>query len=205
MAPERKNMSAMAQGFYRCDDCECVVPTAGTFFCPQCGARLRFRKSNSVARCWAFLMAAAFCYVPANILPIMTSTQVGYRQTDTILSGIQYLAAEGMWPLALLVFVASIVVPLLKILVLAFLLLAVQLQWRVDPVELTRWYRFTDAIGRWSMVDIFVMAVLIALVNLGSVADVRAEAGAIFFGAVVILTLLAAHAFEPRLIWDAKT
>lgn len=135
----------------------------------------------------------------------MTSTQVGYRQTDTILSGIQYLAAEGMWPLALLVFVASIVVPLLKILVLAFLLLSVQLRWRVDPVELTRWYRFTDAIGRWSMVDIFVMAVLIALVNLGSVADVRAEAGAIFFGAVVILTLLAAHAFEPRLIWDGKT
>lgn len=179
-----------------------LISHSAFFICPRCGSRLHFRKPNSLGRCWAFLTAAMLCYLPANVLPIMTSTQVGYRQTDTILSGVQYLAAEGMWPLAMLVFVASIVIPLLKLVVLTLLLISVQWPMAESRVERTRWYRFTEAIGRWSMVDIFILTVFVALVNLGSVVEVHAEAGAIFFGAVVILTMLAAHAFDPRLIWD---
>lgn len=195
-------MTAKSRGWRRCSGCEYLVLNTSFVCCPRCGGRLHVRKPNSLGRCWAYLIAALLCYLPANLLPIMTSTQVGYRQTDTILSGVQYLAAEGMWPLALLVFIASIVVPLLKLFVLIFLLISVQWPIVGYEVERTRWYRFTEAIGRWSMVDIFIMTVFVALVNLGSVIDVHAEAGAIFFGAVVILSMLAAHAFDPRLIWD---
>jgi paraquat-inducible protein A len=153
-------------------------------------------------RTWAFLIGAAICYVPANLYPIMKSTSFGYSQSDTILSGVIYLFKWGQWPLGVIVFVASFVVPVLKIFLLSALVFSVQRrsQWR--PRERARIYRVVEIIGRWSMVDVYVVTILVALVHLGSLASVDVEQGAVFFGAVVVLTLLAAQSFDPRLIWD---
>jgi paraquat-inducible protein A len=142
-------------------------------------------------------------YVPANLLPIMHSTTLGKSQSDTILSGVVYLVNLGMWPLAIIVFVASILVPILKIVILAYLLVSVQLDSVRRPLDRARLYRFTEFVGRWSMVDIFVVTILVALIHLGQLASVEAGPGALYFAAVVILTMLAAFSFDPRLIWDA--
>ncbi|MFK7896005.1 MAG: paraquat-inducible protein A [Myxococcota bacterium] len=170
--------------------------------CPRCGASVHRRKPNSISRTWAFLMAAIICYIPANLYPIMTSTSLGTAQSDTILSGVIFLFSHGMWPLAVIVFVASVIVPVLKIAILIGLVLSVQWksQWR--PRRRAFLYRMVEAIGRWSMVDVYVVTILVALVHLGSLASVDAELGAFFFGAVVVLTILAAESFDPRLIWD---
>ncbi|MCP5197582.1 MAG: paraquat-inducible protein A [Gammaproteobacteria bacterium] len=170
--------------------------------CPRCGATLHIRKPNSLARTWALVIAASILYIPANTLPIMTVTSLGRTQSDTILSGVAYLLLHGMWPLALLIFFASVVVPLLKLLILIYLLVSVQRRSRWRPRDRTRLYRVTEAVGRWSMVDIYVVTILVALVHLGNLATIQAEAGAVFFGAVVVLTIFAALAFDPRLIWD---
>ncbi len=170
--------------------------------CPRCRASVHRRKPNSLSRTWALLTAAVICYVPANLYPIMEVTSLGQTQGDTILSGVIFLAAHGMWPLAAIVFIASVVVPVLKIVSLAGLTLSVERrsQWR--PRDRARIYRIVEAIGRWSMVDIYVVTILVALVHLGSLASVEAQIGAFFFGAVVVLTMFAAQSFDPRLIWD---
>ena len=170
--------------------------------CPRCGAALHARKPDSLARTWALVIAAAICYLPANMLPIMKVTSLGNAQADTILSGVIYLLVHGMWPLALVVFIASVFVPLAKLIILVYLLISVQRrsQWR--PVDRTRLYRLTEAVGRWSMVDIYVVTIMVALVKLGNLATIEAQAGAIFFGAVVVITIFAAMSFDPRLIWD---
>ena len=170
--------------------------------CSRCGSMLHRRKPNSLMRTWALLLAASICYVPANLYPIMQVTSFGYKQSDTILSGVIYLFLHGMWPLAFIVLVASFVVPVLKILLLLALVYSVQTrsQWR--PRERARLYRVVEVVGRWSMVDVYVVTILVALVHLGSLATVDVERGAFFFGAVVVLTLLAAQSFDPRLIWD---
>ncbi len=170
--------------------------------CPRCGEALHARKPQSVQRAWAFVLAAAICYVPANVFYIMTITTLGKPEPSTILSGVAYLLHHGMWPLALIVFVASVFVPLMKIAILVALLVSVQRRSLWRPVDRTRLYRLTEAIGRWSMVDIYVVTVLVALVKLGALATIEANIGAVFFGAVVVLTMLAAESFDPRLIWD---
>ncbi len=170
--------------------------------CPRCTDVLHRRKPKSLQRTWALVLAAVVFYIPANLLPIMTVTSLGRVQSDTIYSGAVFLLENDMWPLALIVFVASIFVPLLKLLILIFLLLSVNLRWDWRPRDRTRLYRVTEAIGRWSMVDIYVVTILVALVRLGNLANVRAEAGAIFFCTVVVITMLAAMSFDPRLIWD---
>jgi paraquat-inducible protein A len=170
--------------------------------CARCGAALHSRKPQSLQRTWALVIAAAICYLPANAFPVMTVTSLGKPQSDTILSGVIYLLHHGMWPLALVVFIASVFVPLMKLLILVFLLVSVQRRSRWRPIERTRLYRITEAIGRWSMVDIYVVTILVALVKLGNLATIEARPGAVFFGAVVVLTMLAAEAFDPRLIWD---
>lgn len=170
--------------------------------CSRCGSVVHRRKPNSLSRTWALLVAAAICYVPANVYPIMAVTSFGKTQADTILSGVIYLFVHGMWPLALIVFVASVVVPVLKLIGLTALVISVQRksQWR--PRERARLYRIVEVVGRWSMVDVYVVTILVALVHLGSLASVEAEIGSFFFGAVVVLTLLASQSFDPRLIWD---
>ena len=200
--------SAIEAGLIGCHSCNLVsrVPAShgdhAEAVCPRCGAALHARKPDSLARTWALVIAAAICYVPANMLPIMKVTSLGNAQADTILSGVIYLLVHGMWPLALVVFIASVFVPLAKLLILVYLLISVQRrsQWR--PVDRTRLYRLTEAIGRWSMLDVFVVTILVALVHLGALASIKAGPGAVFFAAVVVVTMLAAEAFDPRLIWD---
>ncbi len=170
--------------------------------CPRCGAAVHRRKPNSIARTWALLIAAVVFYVPANLFPVMTVISLGKAQSDTIMSGAIYLLHHGMWPLALVVFGASVVVPMLKMAALGYLLVSTQRGSRARTVDRTRIYRITEAVGRWSMVDIYVVTILVALVNLGNLATIEAGAGALFFGGVVVLTMLAAESFDPRLIWD---
>jgi paraquat-inducible protein A len=191
-----------------CAVCELVVPHRAALFdgrrlrCPRCTHVLRRRKPYSLQRTWALVLAAVIFYIPANVLPVMTVTSLGRSQSDTILSGVVFLLTHGMWPLAVVVFLASIFVPLLKLLILIFLLISVQTRSAWRPRERTRLYRITETIGRWSMVDVYVVTILVALVHLGNLASIQAEAGAIFFCAVVVMTMLAALSFDPRLIWD---
>jgi paraquat-inducible protein A len=176
--------------------------TGGRPVCPRCGATLHWRKPNSLGRTWALVLAAVLLYLPANLLPVMHTTSWGRVQSDTIMSGVIYFAQTGSWPIALVIFVASIVVPLAKLLILSFLMLTVQRRSRWRPVDRTRLYRVTEVIGRWSMLDVYVVTILVALVNLGNLASIEAGPGAVFFAAVVVITMFAAAGFDPRLIWD---
>lgn len=194
-------------GLLPCHACGLICSTAAGSpapRCPRCAAPLHRRKPDSLVRSWALLIAAAVLYVPANALPIMQTETLRYSSDDTILSGVMVLWGSGAWDLALIVFVASIVVPLLKIVSLATLLLTVGAgsRWRLR--ERARLYRMIEFIGQWSMLDIFVVALLVALVDFQSLAQVRAGPGAIAFAAVVVLTMLASMSFDPRLIWDAE-
>ncbi|MBI4753916.1 MAG: paraquat-inducible protein A [Betaproteobacteria bacterium] len=170
--------------------------------CPRCGARLRTRKPQSVARTWAYLVAAAILYVPANILPVMETRSLFGTQKDTILSGVAYLWTSGSPELAVVVFVASIVVPLLKMGALGYLAWTVQRGAARRRHERSRLFRLVEAVGHWSMLDIFVVALMAALVRLRVLAEIEAGPGAAAFGAVVVLTMLAAMSFDARLIWD---
>ncbi len=172
--------------------------------CPRCGARLHVRKKNSIDRTWALILTALIFYLPANILPITHLSQLGVVQSDTIISGVIYFFKTGMWPIALIIFLASIFIPLLKLIILIFLLISVQRRSRWRPRDRTRLYRITEVVGRWSMVDIYVVTILVALIKLGAVADIDAGPAAVFFAAVVVTTMLAAMNFDPRLIWDAQ-
>lgn len=198
--------TAAALGLTSCHTCELLVPAApqgGHAHCARCGSAVHgLRRRDSIARTWALLGSAALMLIPANLYPVMTVIQFGRGEPNTILSGVMHLIGSGMWPLALLVFFASFVVPLSKIAVLVLLLVTVQKgsAWRRRDRALL--YRVTEVVGAWSMIDIFLVGILVALVNLGALASVRPGVGAIFFGAAVVLTMLAAMSFDPRLIWD---
>ncbi|GLI34859.1 paraquat-inducible protein A [Desulforhabdus amnigena] len=172
-------------------------------FCPRCGATLHQRKPDSLNRTWALVIAAAILYIPANVYPVMTVVSFGKPFVNTILGGVQELISSGMWPLAVLVFFASITVPMLKLVGLIFLLISIHRRSRWRPADRTRLYRIIDAVGRWSMVDIFVLAITAALVQMGSIATIVPGVGAMAFASVVVLTIFAAMSFDPRLIWDA--
>ncbi len=197
-------MTAANASLINCHSCGLLTKVKNKLAidCPRCSARIHFRKPNSVTRTWAFLIAAYVLYVPANLMPIMIVTQLGDVTPDTILSGVIHLFITGSWPIALVVFVASIFVPILKLLVFTYLVISVQIksQWR--PKDRTRLYRMSEAIGRWSMVDIFVVSLMVALVKVQGIAEIHAGPGAIAFGAVVVLTILAAMTFDPRMVWD---
>jgi paraquat-inducible protein A len=197
--------TAASAGLFACHDCGLLsraAPRSHAGICPRCGAAVHFRKPDSIARTWAFVIAAVVLYIPANVLPVMNTSSLFGAQTDTIMSGVTYLWASGSWPLALLVFVASIVVPLLKIISLIFLVLSAQLRWRWLPEKRTSIYRLVELVGRWSMLDIYVITILVALVQFSALATIMAGPGSIAFGAVVVLTMFAALSFDPRLIWD---
>jgi paraquat-inducible protein A len=191
-------------GVTSCHCCGLLVrlPSTGKAHCPRCGSRLHARRPNSLARTWALLITAALLYVPANTLPVMRTAYLGNAQGDTIMSGVVYFLFHGDWPLALVIFVASVLVPLLKMLVLVYLMVTVQRRSTIRRRERTLLYRVTELVGRWSMVDVFVVAVLAALVQMGQLATIYPGAGATAFAGVVGLTMLAAQIFDPRLIWD---
>ena len=183
--------------------CEPVADQDGNA-CPRCRRRLHVRKPASLLKSWTFLVTAMILYIPANLLPIMeTESIVMGSHQDTIMSGIVLLWKTGSWPLAIIVFIASIMVPMLKMLALLVILIAVHQGVRVHCHDLGRLYRLLELIGRWSMLDIFVVAILVTLVQLQFVALVTPGPGAAAFGAVVVLTMLATMSFDPRLIWDS--
>jgi paraquat-inducible protein A len=198
--------TAARAGLFVCHDCGLLSKPALHAHegrCPRCGSALHFRKPGSIARTWAFVTAAIVLYIPANMLPVMDTSSLFGAQTDTILSGVVYLWTSGSWPLAVIVFIASIAVPMLKIIAIVFLVLTAQLRWRWLPERRTRIYRLVELVGRWSMLDIYVITILVALVQFNALATIQAGPGAIAFGAVVVLTMFAAMSFDPRLIWDA--
>jgi paraquat-inducible protein A len=195
--------TARERGLASCHDCGRLIPLAGDHdHCPRCGGHIHLRKPDSLNRAWALLIASAILYVPANLLPITRTEALGNVQSDTIISGVIYFLHHGDWPLALVIFTASVAVPFLKILVLGFLLWTTQRRSTWRPLDRTRLYRITELVGRWSMVDIYVVTILVALVQLGLLAQIRAGPGAVYFALVVVLTMLAAEAYDPRLIWD---
>jgi len=199
--------TARNQGLISCHTCHLLCRSArpgSIMTCPRCGTRLHRRKPNSIKRTWALVIAAFIFYIPANLLPITTVVSLGNAQSDTIMSGVIYFIHSGMWPIALVIFVASVFVPLLKLFLLTFLLISVQRKSSWRRKDRTQLYRITEVVGRWSMVDIFVVTILVALVKLGALASIQAQSGAVFFCAVVIITLFAAMSFDPRLIWDTE-
>ena len=170
--------------------------------CTRCGATVHERRPNSIVRPWALLLTAMVLYIPANLLPIMTVSTLGQGSPDTIMSGVVTLMKHGMLPIAAVVFIASILVPTFKLVGIGLLLYSVQRHQPLSARQRMLMYRFIEFIGRWSMLDIFVIAILVAVVNFGRIASVEANLGAIAFASVVILTMLAALTFDPRLIWD---
>ena len=195
-------VTARSLGLVRCHDCSLLV-AAHLETCPRCGARLHLRKPDSLGRTTALVLAALVLYLPANLLPITVTTAIGTRQADTILSGVIYFMQTGSWEIAAVIFIASVFVPLAKLIILTLLLISVRFRWRWRPRDRTVLYRLTELVGRWSMVDIYVVTILVALVRLGAVATIEAGPAAVYFAAVVVLTMFAAESFDPRLIWDA--
>ncbi|MCG8609705.1 MAG: paraquat-inducible protein A [Pseudomonadales bacterium] len=205
-AIDREWLSAKQAGLISCRDCGQLNPLAKSRGqagnCSRCGSRLHQRLPYSIQRTWAFVIASLIVFIPANTLPMMTVLNFGHGQPDTIISGILFLLKIGMVPVAIIVFIASFLVPLAKILGLMILLITVQRNSTVQPRHRTLLYRLVDLLGKWSMLDVFVVTIMTAVVNLGYISSIEAGAGATAFAVMVILTMFAAHSFDPRLIWD---
>ena len=198
-------MRAIDAGILICTEChELNKQEADTDeqLCTRCGALIHARRPNSLTRTWALLITAAILYIPANLLPIMTVSSLGQGDPSTIMSGVIQLVQHGMFPIAAVVFIASILVPTFKLVGIGLLLFSVQRHQPLSAQQRIVMYRFIEFIGRWSMLDIFVIAILVALVNFGRLASIEANLGAAAFASVVILTMFAAVTFDPRLIWD---
>jgi paraquat-inducible protein A len=198
-------MRAIDAGIVVCNECHELnkqAPDGTSQACTRCGAVVHARRPNSIVRTWALLVAASILYIPANLLPIMTVSTLGQGSPDTIMSGVITLLKHGMVPIAAVVFIASILVPTFKLVGIGLLLYSVQRHQPLSARQRILMYRFIEFIGRWSMLDIFVIAILVAVVNFGRIASVEANLGAVAFATVVILTMLAALTFDPRLIWD---
>jgi paraquat-inducible protein A len=187
-----------------CIACELTVPQARAGErCPRCEAVLHDRKPYALHRTTALVIAGFVLLIPANLLPILTIEQLGSIDPNTILGGIRELIRAGLWPLAVIVFAASIVVPLMKLFGLTWMLLLTHQRSNRYLVGRTRLYRVIDLIGRWSNIDVFMLSILVALVQFGVLSQVRAEHGALAFAAVVVVTMVASRAFDSRLMWDA--
>lgn len=172
--------------------------------CPRCSTRLNYRKPGSFNKTLAYTITAFVLLIPANFLPVMTVIYLGKGSSDTIMSGVMHLLHAGMAPIALLVFIASVFVPLMKLLGIVLLLSAVQFDWHLSAKQCTRLYHFVELIGKWSMLDLFMISILVTLVDLGGIATITAGNGATAFAGVVVMTILAAGSFDTRLIWDLQ-
>lgn len=199
--------TAAARGLMSCHHCGTVWQGAGGEEgegepCGRCGTRLHTRKPDSIRRTWALLIAACILYVPANMLPVMITRSLFGTQNDTILSGVIYFWVTGAYGLAAIVFIASFLVPLFKLTALILLVVLAQRRsgWRRQ--ERAKLYRALEVIGRWSMLDVFVVSLLAGLVRIHGFAEITAGVGIGAFGAVVVLTMLASLSFDPRLNWD---
>jgi paraquat-inducible protein A len=193
-------------GLLVCTRCHATIRTIGEdrSLCPRCRAPLHARKPYSMSTTVALVASAAVLYIPANVLPVMHTHTFFEDDDDTILSGVISLAHQGSWPIAVLVFFASIVIPILKLLALAEILFAVWRKSAHHAPQRSRMFRIVEFVGRWSMLDVFAVSLLVALVQIQSLATVEVRPGALAFAAVVVLTMLAAQTFDERLLWDSQ-
>jgi paraquat-inducible protein A len=198
--------TAAQSGLVSCEACHLLAPQTIARLpahCRRCGEELELRRHGSIEKTWALTFAAAICYIPANLLPVLDTTTPEGSDADTILGGVVFLYTSGSWPLAIVVLIASVIIPLGKLISLAYLLITVQRGSATSARERTRLFRIVVFIGRWSMLDVFVDTFTVALVQLQPLMSVAPGAGVVFFAAVVVLTMLAAESFDPRLIWDS--
>lgn len=198
--------SAATKGILGCEACGLVQQESSTehaMHCTRCGTKVHFRKPNSISKTWALVIAAYVLIIPANLMPVMATGSLFGTEKDTIFGGVVFLWTSDSQVLAIILFCASIVIPFAKLFSLTFLLISVQLHSSWNPRFRARLYRMVEAIGRWSMIDVYVATMLTALVQFGNLMSIRAGAGAIAFATVVVLTIFAAKSFDPRLIWDA--
>ncbi len=202
-----KWVSGRSLGLLVCANCRATVRAirASRSLCPRCRAPLHSRKPRSIATTTTLVLTAALLYIPANVLPVMHTHTVFSDDDDTIMSGVISLAHSGSWPLALLVFFASIVVPLLKLVALGEVLYAVARKSVRHAKQRSRLFRIVEFVGRWSMLDVYAVSLLVALVQIESLATIGVRLGSLAFAAVVVLTTLAAQSFDERLLWDAQT
>lgn len=194
-------LPAAAQHLASCHVCQKVSPIC-LERCPRCGTALHLRKPKSLERTWALLGASAALYVPANLMPIMTVSGLGGGEANTILSGVVAFWQMQAYPVAIVIFTASVLIPILKVAALIWLCLAASGRVWASPKALSRVYHITELLGRWSMVDVFVVAILVCLVRFGTFMTITPGPAALCFSGVVILTMFAAMSFDPRLIWD---
>ena len=199
------SVNAASRGLALCMGCHHLAPClpGDSTTCQHCGATVSLRTAYSLGKTWFYLILAVLLLIPANILPMMNILMFGRGDPSTIIGGVALLVHHGIYGIAAVVFIASFVVPLGKIIAITVLLLTVQRRWAVSPLSCTRLYRVVEFLGRWSMLDVFVVAILVGLVRLGQVASIEPGPGAMAFGAAVVLTMLASMSFDPRLIWDA--
>ena len=205
---EEGRQTAMAAGLMSCHDCGKLIDGGKTaadnpMACPRCHADIHYRKPNSVAKTWALVLTAAILFVPANVLPIMRVDFLGSQDFSTIMDGIIYFFHEKEYGIGLIIFIASVLVPLFKIIGLTIILLSIHFKWQSWLKHKTAMFHFIEFIGRWSMLDIFVIALMSALVNFSGLTSTHAAPAASYFTAVVVTTMVAALTFDSRLLWDA--
>ncbi|TMO47631.1 MULTISPECIES: paraquat-inducible protein A [unclassified Pseudoalteromonas] len=196
----KPNTRAIDQGLRACHVCGQLCDSE---ICSRCESKTYSRNPFSVQKAAAWLITSVACYIPANIYPIMYTTSLGDETPSTIIGGVMILWNSGSYPIAMIIFLASVVVPLAKALILSFLCFMVMQPANRQTKSYTRIYQLTEFIGKWSMIDVFVVAILVALVQLGNLMSVTPGIGTIFFTTMVICQMLAAHAFDPRLLWDS--
>ena len=198
-------LTAAQAGLVSCETCALLSrPADGAEpgYCPRCGGQLEWRHHHSIQYTWALVIAAAIFFIPANALPVLSTTTLGSVDAETILGGVEFLYSSGSWPLALIVLIASVMIPFGKLIALAYLLITVQRGSARGSRERTRLYRMVEFIGRWSMLDVFVATFTVALIQLQPLMFVEPGPGVLFFAAGVVLTMIAAESFDSRLIWD---
>ncbi len=196
-------LSGRRQALMVCHACDTPFAINHAHRCPRCGKRHVSHGVDRLQLTWALLVAALILYIPANVYPILSTVTLGDAEPQTIIGGVVGLVAHGSWPIALVIFVASIVVPISKIVAIAWLCLAAQYGWYANALDKTRLYRITEKIGRWSMIDVFVVAILGSLVQAGALMAIHPGPAALSFAAVVVLTMVAALTFDTRLLWQA--
>jgi len=202
---DKERLTAREAGLLNCLDCH-LLTTKGDgvlqMRCPRCGARLHLRKTNGMARTWALLITSLILLLPANLLPIMTVTYLGEKEPNTIIEGIEHFIQSGEYFIAIIIFFASILVPIFKVAGIMLIMISIQKRWQTWLKHRTLMFRVIKFIGRWSMLDIFVIAVMVALVNLGTFTTIIPAPAATYFAAVVISTMLASNTFDTRIIWE---
>ncbi|AIJ09641.1 MULTISPECIES: membrane integrity-associated transporter subunit PqiA [Edwardsiella] len=202
--PQRCGDTGLRQGLRSCACCTAILP-ADQHQCPRCLTTGYARRRNSLQWTLALLVTALLLYIPANLLPIMVTQALGSKLTSTIMAGVILLWGEGSYPVAMVIFIASIMVPSLKILSIAWLCWASRHGTGRDSERMHVIYEIVEFVGRWSMIDVFVIAVLSSLVSMGRLMSIYPDIGAILFAAVVIITMISAMVFDPRLLWDRES